>query len=210
MGLYREAKEIDQQIWNLGYRELPKPVQRGWTMRLTLREDFKKRKDHKYWEELLTIVQTSKYCNNKEFMHKPDKNKKKEKIKIGTRSLSGVNYELLEEKYKKPFEKRLVSTFLWGSYFNPTFKFCLVQDYMFVPAIFPHMVTKVKIMDSVLESKSKRLWNKIDSHNYYPIIDKELGQGYKDDWNYESKERMYRQEKIRFLDFVREEKYDDI
>ena len=211
MKIYREAKEIDEQIRNLGYRKLPKPIQQGWTMQLTLRDDYKKRKDHKYWEELLEIVETSEYSANRNFMRRTYLSKKKKKVILTPRSLrEGYYEEILEEKYKKHFEKRLVSSYNWGSYFRPSFEYVLVQGFMFVSEIIPRMVDKVKITDSVLESKSKRLWNTIETNNYMHIIDKYLGWHYKDDWNYESKEITNRHEKQRFFNLVREERYDEI
>jgi hypothetical protein len=65
--LERERNEIWYQLGKIQQIKLDKPIFKGWKKRYVLRDDVKRRDDAHKIQEVLDRVNTTVYCNNKDF-----------------------------------------------------------------------------------------------------------------------------------------------
>jgi len=180
-----------RDIWNaqraLGWVELPKPVQHGWKKVLKIRSDLKRGKSTKHLTQLLELIQSSVRCNDRSFIEKDWKTKRRKEIFAEPRTLSAEEFELLSDKLKMEFKKGIVpaQSYRWGTFQKTVYEYVVDKDWRFVNKIEKHFVTKVRLKDPDLDRREAEIENYLYSNNLWEKIWKIYGQSshHKDDWN---------------------------
>lgn len=177
---YNRLNEVRDMISNLGYKELDKPIRWGYDKFFILRADVAKRKDAKFIQSLLDMVNTPTFSRKKDFICKDWRTKKYIVMKHELDLLSHHNYNKLSEKEQSHFVKHRKPDWR-GIWYTAGFELSL-PPYYFVEKIKSHWVYKVKITDSELESEEGEIEHYFESHNSWIKLNKIFGWSYSDDW----------------------------
>jgi hypothetical protein len=154
------------------------PYQLGWTRHFKLRDDISRRSDAEWIQKALDLVNTFQYCRNKKFVRRTHK-KQVVVIEQTLRHISVEKFEKLEPRIAKYFRR--------GWYFprangEPYEVYYFIHDYWAVFAVEPNMIVEQWVPDRRWEQKMGELRLKIERHNLWPKINRELG------WSNHSKE----------------------
>ncbi|BAV09338.1 hypothetical protein SAMN05421788_101776 [Filimonas lacunae] len=158
LALRRAEDALYEQQNNLGWMELRPPVMRGYKRSFVLREDVARSKDAAFYERILQMVNTTVYHHDKSFFQKK---KKKGRYKWGpveqhVHSLSEHDikrWKLTPKERNQFYQAQVVDR-------NGTFqyyKYVLKEKWRFVLRIRPHMITRTRIRDEVIEQRLQEI-----------------------------------------------------
>ena len=162
-----------------------KPYQQGWVRYFVLRKDISNRSDAPWIQKALDLVNNVQRCRNKEFERYSSQKKKDIPIQQTLSNISEKEFDKLDDdRVKKYLERRTFykKTYLGKS--TPYYGYTLKHNYWAVFEIEPNVILERWIPDPVWESRKGELDLKMERHNLWPKIYKELGisSHNKDDW----------------------------
>lgn len=159
------------------------PYQKGWTRFFVLRDDISRRTDAPWIQRALDLVNTFQYNRNKEFT-RYDRGKREDvPIEQYLGWILEKDYEAIDKRVAKYLNIRKYHTKTYGR--DTTFDaYGLKHDYWTVFAIEPNIIVERWVPDPKWESRIGELALKIERHNLWPKIGKELGWSVsgKSDW----------------------------
>jgi len=180
-----ELRRLEDVLWNarkaLPIVPLKEPYQKGWKRSFVLRDDVKRSGNAAFYEELLTKINTVEYSSDKAF--KTKKRRKTQNIYVAREQhLRAFTWQEWTDPKLKVTDKEKPH-FHWQQIWNP-FQKCwherLVfnEQWRYVLQIKPHIITHVKLIDSVLEQQIKQLDNRIERNHLRPRMSKIIGGRY--------------------------------
>ena len=204
--LHKEKGKLKHMFWELGWKPLIPPFQRGWNRFFVLREDVARSEDAAFFENLLKKINTTKWSHRRDFMVRT-RNKAGRKVYIqqpqqlqdfGPWSFDRFDFSEKERRY---FD--LTYVFYRGNELRPVYVFN--EPWRFVLRVRPNIVDKFKVMDGELQSRMKEINSYIDLNGYYARYVKVIwGKGssyWKPDWPDERQRSPLRNKPIiRILD----------
>ena len=167
--MMRRLDKLRTAKWNLGWVELDKPEPWGWEKVLVLRDDIAKRKDAKFFKELLELVNHKVVNNNKSFIVRNYSTGKKAEVFVEPKTFDEKDLEKIPEKFRSYFTLEAAETRHWGSFYRKYYQWTLNKPYLFKEKIQKHYVTRKQLHDPDLESQideiehyvySNGLWSK--------------------------------------------------
>ncbi len=169
---------------------LLQPYQRGWKRFFVLRDDIRRGPQSKFYETLLTKVNTVDYHHDRSF-----KRKKRRK----GRNVYLVKQQLLREFHEYSWEaNRMKLTDEEKTCFtrvevvtkkqNIDFKYVITEPWRYVLKTAPHMVTHVKLMDMEIEKELSYIDDHITNNQLEPQLYR-LTKGKRFNWKDEFNER---------------------
>jgi hypothetical protein len=145
------------------------PYQQGWVRYFSLRDDIKNRKDARYIQQALNLVNTEVYSHREDFKRKDYKTGKYVPIEQKLNYLLEKDYENLSPNLQKLFVKREVRM----KYSPKTFfAYFFIHEWYFVFKKEPNIITQRWLPDEEFESHIAEMQNKIYRDNLYPKINK--------------------------------------
>jgi hypothetical protein len=173
--LSKKQSELWKQRWQLPMVPLRNPYQSGWKRLFVLRNDLRQTKTADFYRELLVKINTVRYHHDKSF-----KGKKRRRWKYGyeikQQLLQGIslndwqaNRLKLSDQEKVCFT-RVESTNIYSK--NIQVNYLFTEPWRFVLKVMPHIITEVRLLDTVLEQEIDALDNHIGNHFYAPRINR--------------------------------------
>lgn len=173
---YKEEKAVRKRIWELGWKELKPPVQRGFVRFFVLRDDVMRTKNAPFFQKILNTINTEQWSHRKDF--------KKKRRRLG-KKIYVVRDQNLREIFPEEFLRKFNEA--ERSYFyetlihpkgtkNPVTVYRFIEAWRFVLRVQPNMITKVRVKDLDLERKAAeidrffntdrryRLWRLLDGN----------------------------------------------
>ncbi len=208
---HKRLMQIALEWKALGYEELNPPVQKGWKRLFVLTEQTAARPDAAFFQTLLDKINETTYSHEKSFMYKKRKNGKK---------VYEVRPQKLQSFYSWSFERLKLSE-KEHSYFNETLtytshktreiEYVFSKPWLFELKVFPNMITKIKIIDPLLEQEEAEIENHLITHNLYPRLYTLLygDSRYKNRWNLHCKEKYRSMMKTDSIKNLLEEYYKE-
>lgn len=195
--LWWEYLDIQKQQRALGYHPIP-PRQNGWRMELRLRDDIMRSSDARNYLLILPHVQSFAYSKTTVFR---DYSTKYSIGSIVVKDTSTTQDRILTPKdllcrgaetsdSPKWGEKYKFPAFFWRKYFwfSPPYDrwtsygvikesglYRLQRPWVFEPAILPHYIDKIPIIDPALESREKEIREWIIKHEMCGYLHKRVG-----------------------------------
>lgn len=152
--LHREESAIWKQIWNLGWKELKPPIQRGFIRFFILRDDVRRTKEAPFFEKLLDKINTSQWSYRKDFKRKRKRFGKKVYVvreqrldDVGEKEFFGKKFTEQERSY---FYETLTHS---KQSKKPVKVYRFTETWRFILRVEANMITKVRIKDLDLERK---------------------------------------------------------
>lgn len=173
---YRDKKilEMDRELAalyaasrNLGYEELRPPIQRGWKRTFVLREEFEHSRDAAFYIDLLKKINTVAYSDRRDFKKK--KRRRRKKVYVARTQHLNELYEWeyhrkLTEREKMHFSVITVPT----KHPHITIKKYVFHDtWLFRLKTEPNMITKVRVVDTLLEQQIDNLRKQLFAHEIH-------------------------------------------
>lgn len=163
--LLKRLNELYKAKNNLGYVTITPPLRAGWVRKFGLKPSCMYRRDYNTLADILSLIQNTVVCTNKDFLRK-SKRKKKVPIEQNPLDISDKTYNRLSEEEQAFFTKKIKNV---GSYSYPIWQFRKPELLIF--DVKPHFITKVKIFDEDLETEiteiRDRLWGKENLYARY-------------------------------------------
>lgn len=174
--IYAEWRKMWTSRWQHGEWITVTPYQQGWVRYFDLRKDIKNRSDAPWIRKALNLVNNTIQCRTKKFERYSFSENKMMPISQDLGRLSEKEYaKVTDARVKKYLVKKL---FYKNTYFAknvPYHAYTLKHEYWAVFVIEPNMVVERWIPDPEWESRKGELDNKIETHNLWPKINRELG-----------------------------------
>lgn len=153
------------RIRNLGYETLEKPIQRGYKRLFVLTEETKYSKQADFYQQILDKINTIRYSPHKTFKEKRRRiGKWKYKIR-NEQDLKSTDSCVFH--YKDNFTEEEKQFFYPIEYYHvpsKSFKtkYIFIERWRFRLQTMPHIITQVKIKDSILEQYYEELSDYLD------------------------------------------------
>lgn len=165
--LHREERALCTQRQNLGWEPLVPPVQKGWKRCFVLRDDVARSKHADFFAGILRKINTYEWSHKKSFMVRRRKRGRKYYIVKPQKLLEPPHWHFSRLNFtdaeKQMFHEEWVYV-KWSR--EPLKKFVFNEPWRFVLKTSPNMITKVKIVDAVLESKLEEIEQWLSRNNY--------------------------------------------
>jgi hypothetical protein len=147
------------------------PYQRGWRRYFVPRPDIKNRTDIRWIRQALDLINNTKFCRNKDFIVKDFKGQYKAvEQRLGT--LTEEKYNAQPQNVKKLFIRAaFVSKYTKQTYYRYVFQL----EWYFEYKVEPNIVTHHWLPDTDWETHITELSHQIERNNWWPKIDKMLG-----------------------------------
>ena len=163
---YLELQEIDRK---LGYIKLENPIFDGYKRYYVVREDLMRSKKKHALEEILSHINTTIHCKNKNFEYLDRKSKKMKPMSQSLAPLSQKDYDKLRPGLQKYFYKTFTvqySLFSRG-WSREVVHYKFANTWMFVFKVTEHYITKSKVFDPEIDSELKYLKDKLYGQNLF-------------------------------------------
>jgi hypothetical protein len=148
------------------------PYQQGWIRKFELRDDAKNRSDAAYMRQVLDMVNVTKYSRRQDFKFKNWKTGQWENMPQRLKHISVEKYDKLTEKLKSYFGE----VYRFEKYSKKIIReFAVRNDFYYVYAIEPNIVTQHWIPDAEVESLLGEMNEKINRNNLWPKLAKVRG-----------------------------------
>ncbi len=175
--LYSELQDIWKSQRKLGFHKLSKPVQKGWKAQFRIRADILRSSWAHAYLAIMPHIQKSQISRTTTFKYLHE-------LELGS----------IPEKKR---EKTILPEYYWDKFFilkpDPRHGYRTGVEYICPQAYFishpfrfeieiiPYYVSYLRIIDPALESREKELRNRLEKHDLYKIIHKNMGwYGYDD------------------------------
>jgi len=167
--LEQELDRINDELWNLGYTILEKPLRDGWYRTMVLRHDIAKHKKAHVYQEILNAVNIKFWGREKKYadraMMRYFRNRNRLYYRNDIRYLDKKAYMSLSSAAKKYFFKAKIKiNFRHLSVYIST-----LPKYYFVSTYERAYITKRKIIAPKLESRIQEIENELLSSKFYAL-----------------------------------------
>lgn len=178
IALGRQRNDLwKQYIRGIGYEDFPKPVHYGWVRTYELRDDVAKRKDAHYLQRILDVINVAHHSFDKEFKDKvryiiprtydvvgfiANRDIAPHRLNKGAYEKLFTGENAIPTRYQSDFIT-VTETSHWGGQqhtfyiYKPTWHFKVVVK--------KHMLTRIRLYDSEMESRLYELENYVEKHN---------------------------------------------
>jgi hypothetical protein len=181
---WKKKNRLYQGKRALNWVELPKPERRGYKRYFVLREDVAKSKEANFYRTILSFIQKTVLCRDKNYEYKDHTSKAKKPIMqyVKDIDLREWNKLVLENKLtpkmQMQFERKWKTTTPNRGHWVYEFK----KPWVYAFKIAPHYITHRILINPQLESELRELENRIEKQNLMPKISKIMGwrNGYRD------------------------------
>lgn len=181
------------QYWkekqNLPWIPLEIPYQRGWKRHFVLREDVKRSPMADFYESLLKRINTVQHSADRSFKTRRRRRRRKAKEEKKQILQEFPEWQWEQERYHGLTALEKAHFHLYEKWDkqrkNIQLYYRFNEPWRYVLKIVPHMITHVKMVDEILESKIQRLDNYICNYHLEPRIAKLKGGAYHY-WKWES------------------------
>jgi hypothetical protein len=175
--LDREQRALYREKRNLGWEPLIPPVQKGWKRFFVLRDDVARSQRAEFFQGILDKINTYDWSYRKNFLvRRRCKGKKIYVVKSQKLLEPRINDFIkmgFSEEERKFFDPEL--DWNWGPY--PVIRFVFNEPWKFVLKIRLNMITKIKRIDTGLESRVKEIGNYMERNDYKGMLSR-LKHGY--------------------------------
>ena len=155
--LEKELKRIRKAQSDLGYIQLPRPIRDGWFKTLRLRDDIKRTKKAKIYQEVLEAILVEIWGREKKYA---DKRWKKYFLRNGIsfqrpgiRRLNVKEFSKLSSKAQRCFIKRKLK----GYRTHRVVYVCIIPKYYFQLTYRRAYITELRIISPILESREQEI-----------------------------------------------------
>lgn len=174
--IYAEYRKLWRSRFQYGEWVRVTPYQKGWSRHFDLRKDIKRRSDAPWIRKALNLVNTTRYCREKDFLVYSYKEKKMVPMQQDLGRLSEKEYaKITDERVKKYLVKKLFYKNTYYAKNVPYYGYTLIHEYWAVYKIEPNMIVERWVPDPHWERRKGELELKIERHNLWPKIVRELG-----------------------------------
>jgi len=173
--LYKEESALYRQQRNLGWELLVPPVQKRWKRFFVLRDDVARSRNAEFFQNILNKINTYDWSHRKDFMIKKRRFGRKKYVVKEQKLLQPCerHFEKLEfnNREKQMFHEEFHYE-KWSR--SPVKKFVFNEPWRFVLKVRPNMITRIRRIDSELESRIKEIGSYMERNNYEGRLDRLL------------------------------------
>ncbi len=168
--LHKEDRALALKKRNLGWEPLVPPIQNGWKRFFVLREDVARSKHAPFFENILKKINTRDWSHRKDFMVKYRRfGKKKYRVK-GQKLLQPDLNHFAKLEFTDEEKQFFHPEYFYEKWRDiPMVRFVFNEPWRFVLRVRPHLIDKVRVLDSEIESRRKEIDNYLD-RNYYDHV----------------------------------------
>lgn len=173
ISLSKTREHLWQQQWDLPMVPLAHPYQRGWKRLFVLRDDIRRLPKADFYEALLQKINTVHYHHDRAFKLKK-RRKRRYGYEVKKQELREIDaYEWDNNRLKLSQEERTCFTrveFMNTTYRRMEIKYVITDPWRFMLKVMPHVLTRVKLHDEVLQQEIAAIDSYIDHHFFEPRI----------------------------------------
>ncbi|MEI9947087.1 MAG: hypothetical protein WDN26_23095 [Chitinophagaceae bacterium] len=156
--LHKEAKVLYEQKWNLGWESIIPPVQKGWKRFFVLREDVARSRQAEFFEKILRKINTYEWSYRKNFVVSKRKKRRRIHVVKEQKLLEPCEWHFVKLGFNVAEQQMFREEWSYGKQKKePVKRYVFNEPWRFVLRVRPNMITKMRIKDSVLESRMNEI-----------------------------------------------------
>lgn len=173
--LYKEEKALYRQQRNLGWEPLVPSAQKGWKRFFVMRDDVARSRNAEFFQDILNKINTCDWSCRKDFMVKKRKFGRKKYVVKEQKLLKPWEWHFEKLKFNDREKQMFHEEFHYEKWSkNPVKRFVFNEPWRFVLKIRPNMITRIRKIDSELESRIKEIDSYMERNDYEGRLDRLL------------------------------------
>lgn len=165
--LYKEERALYNQQRNLGWEPLIPPVQKGWKRFFVLRDDVARSRNAEFFQNILNKINTYDWSYRKDFMVKKRRFGRKKYVVKEQKLLQPCERHFEKLKFNDKEKQMFHETFHYDKRSRePMKKFVFNEPWRFALNVRPNMITRIRKIDSEIESRIKEIDSYMERNDY--------------------------------------------